>query len=218
VAANSFSLAVGANSAPPNSLAGFNWATLRRETRREIKGRERKEKEEKGRKGREKTRPKPNILLRRCYVNGVCEQVCADGFVCGRRAYLSSGWNIMDGCLVVISIIDIIVSMSASHSPRIFAILRVFRLLRTLRPLRYKTVHACSVYLCTCILVLQLKSADAEKASKRILQTTTFRLPVFICGNCGFTTTYLRRGYNVADYLLIIDCHLSTMYGVSFLL
>jgi len=65
------------------------------------------------------------------------EQVCADGFVCGRRAYLSSGWNIMDGCLVVISLVDIIVSMSASHSPRIFAILRVFRLLRTLRPLRY---------------------------------------------------------------------------------
>jgi len=175
VAANSFSLLGELTNAPPNSLAGFkgHFEVGKREGKlKEGKGKEKKERD-----GR-KHAPKTNVWLRR-HVNGVSEQVCADGFVCGRRAYLSSGWNIMDGCLVVISIVDIIVSMSASHSPRIFAILRVFRLLRTLRPLRYQAVHAC-VYLC--MLVLQLKSADAENASKCIFQTTVFRLPAVISG------------------------------------
>lgn len=54
----------------------------------------------------------------------------------GKHAYLKSGWNIMDGILVAISLIDTTISMTASSSPRIFGILRVFRLLRTLRPLR----------------------------------------------------------------------------------
>ena len=63
-------------------------------------------------------------------------QVIAKGFLFGRHAYLKSGWNIMDGSLVVVSIIDIIISLTASHSRHIFGILRVFRLLRTLRPLR----------------------------------------------------------------------------------
>ena len=28
------------------------------------------------------------------------------GLACGRHAYLTSGWNVMDGCLVAISLID----------------------------------------------------------------------------------------------------------------
>lgn len=66
-----------------------------------------------------------------------CVQVLASGLVCGPSTYLRSGWNVMDGGLVVISLIDIFVSLTAAHSPRIFGILRVFRLLRTLRPLRW---------------------------------------------------------------------------------
>ncbi|XP_021366371.1 voltage-dependent T-type calcium channel subunit alpha-1I-like [Mizuhopecten yessoensis] len=63
-------------------------------------------------------------------------KVLAKGLVIGKHAYLKSGWNIMDGFLVGISLVDIIISLTANSSPRIFGILRVFRLLRTLRPLR----------------------------------------------------------------------------------
>lgn len=54
----------------------------------------------------------------------------------GADAYFTSGWNIMDGALVIISIVDLLMSLISSSSPRIFGILRVFRLLRSLRPLR----------------------------------------------------------------------------------
>ena len=63
-------------------------------------------------------------------------KVLAKGFFIGKHAYLHSGWNVMDGCLVAISWIDVIITLASSSSPQIFGILRVFRLLRTLRPLR----------------------------------------------------------------------------------
>ncbi|XP_045132838.1 voltage-dependent T-type calcium channel subunit alpha-1I-like isoform X9 [Portunus trituberculatus] len=63
-------------------------------------------------------------------------KVIAQGLIYGKAAYFSSGWNIMDGSLVIISFVDIVMSFLATTSPRIFGILRVFRLLRALRPLR----------------------------------------------------------------------------------
>ncbi|XP_039290068.1 voltage-dependent T-type calcium channel subunit alpha-1G isoform X3 [Nilaparvata lugens] len=63
-------------------------------------------------------------------------KVVAAGMFYGKEAYFTSGWNIMDGSLVIISIIDLLMSLVSSNSPRIFGILRVFRLLRSLRPLR----------------------------------------------------------------------------------
>ncbi|CAF0940376.1 unnamed protein product, partial [Brachionus calyciflorus] len=63
-------------------------------------------------------------------------KVIAHGFSIGKNAYLKSGWNKMDGILVIISLIDSFVTLTARSSPKIFGILRVFRLLRTLRPLR----------------------------------------------------------------------------------
>lgn len=63
-------------------------------------------------------------------------KVIAGGLYVGENAYLNSGWNVMDGFLVIISSIDAIISLTARSSPKIFGILRVFRLLRTLRPLR----------------------------------------------------------------------------------
>nr|XP_034187863.1 voltage-dependent T-type calcium channel subunit alpha-1G isoform X2 [Osmia lignaria] len=63
-------------------------------------------------------------------------KVVASGMFYGSDAYFTSGWNIMDGVLVIISIIDLSMSLLSSSSPRIFGILRVFRLLRSLRPLR----------------------------------------------------------------------------------
>ncbi len=67
-------------------------------------------------------------------------KVLAKGLLIGKHAYLKSGWNVMDGFLVFISLTDIVISLTASSSPRIFGILRVFRLLRTLRPLRYELI------------------------------------------------------------------------------
>ncbi|KAL2717782.1 voltage-dependent T-type calcium channel subunit alpha-1G isoform X1 [Vespula squamosa] len=63
-------------------------------------------------------------------------KVVATGMLYGSDAYFTSGWNIMDGTLVTISIVDLMMSLISSSSPRIFGILRVFRLLRSLRPLR----------------------------------------------------------------------------------
>ncbi|KAL5282751.1 CACNA1G family protein [Megaselia abdita] len=63
-------------------------------------------------------------------------KVVATGMFYGNDAYFTSGWNIMDGSLVSISIIDLLMSVISESSPRIFGILRVFRLLRSLRPLR----------------------------------------------------------------------------------
>lgn len=63
-------------------------------------------------------------------------KVVAAGMFYGTDAYFTSGWNIMDGSLVIISIIDLLMGLLSESSPRIFGILRVFRLLRSLRPLR----------------------------------------------------------------------------------
>lgn len=58
------------------------------------------------------------------------------GLYVGEQAYLRSSWNILDGFLVFVSLIDIVVSMAGGA--KILGVLRVLRLLRTLRPLRYK--------------------------------------------------------------------------------
>ncbi|XP_067118736.1 voltage-dependent T-type calcium channel subunit alpha-1H-like isoform X2 [Centruroides vittatus] len=63
-------------------------------------------------------------------------KVIAKGLWYGGHAYFKTGWNIMDGSLVMISLVDVLLSFVADGSPRIFGILRVFRLLRSLRPLR----------------------------------------------------------------------------------
>lgn len=63
-------------------------------------------------------------------------KVIANGLFYDENAYFTSGWNIMDGSLVSISIIDLLMSVISESSPKIFGILRVFRLLRSLRPLR----------------------------------------------------------------------------------
>lgn len=52
-------------------------------------------------------------------------QVVATGMFYGPDAYFTSGWNIMDGSLVTISIIDLLMSLISESSPKIFGILRV---------------------------------------------------------------------------------------------
>ncbi|XP_072043529.1 voltage-dependent T-type calcium channel subunit alpha-1G-like [Amphiura filiformis] len=77
-----------------------------------------------------------NYIFMAIFTLEMLVKVLAKGFFIGKHAYLHSGWNIMDGCLVGISWIDVLISLVSSSSPQIFGILRVFRLLRTLRPLR----------------------------------------------------------------------------------
>jgi voltage-dependent calcium channel T type alpha-1G len=59
-------------------------------------------------------------------------KVTAVGMFYGQNAYFDSGWNIMDGLLVTVSIVDILMSLLSSGSPRIFGILRVRGLLQQL--------------------------------------------------------------------------------------
>ncbi|KAK2833664.1 hypothetical protein Q5P01_017553 [Channa striata] len=63
-------------------------------------------------------------------------KVVALGFCFGKQNYLQSSWNILDGVLVFVSLVDILVALSYADGNRILGILRVLRLLRTLRPLR----------------------------------------------------------------------------------
>ncbi|KAF3687867.1 Voltage-dependent T-type calcium channel subunit alpha-1H [Channa argus] len=66
----------------------------------------------------------------------VLDKVVAMGLYFGNGVYLQSSWNILDGLLVFVSLVDILVSIASAGGNRIFGILRVLRLLRTLRPLR----------------------------------------------------------------------------------
>ncbi|XP_053193705.1 voltage-dependent T-type calcium channel subunit alpha-1H [Scomber japonicus] len=63
-------------------------------------------------------------------------KVVAHGFCFGKQSYLQSSWNVLDGLLVFVSLVDILVSLAYTGGNRILGILRVLRLLRTLRPLR----------------------------------------------------------------------------------
>ena len=72
-------------------------------------------------------------------------KVIAKGLVIGRGTYLRNGWNVMDGFLVVVSIVDLIITArsgpvesgsEADATSHLLGMLRVLRLLRALRPLR----------------------------------------------------------------------------------
>lgn len=75
-----------------------------------------------------------------------CHQVVALGFCFGTQTYLQSSWNVLDGLLVFVSLVDILVSLAYTGGNRILGILRVLRLLRTLRPLRCGLV---SLFVCS---------------------------------------------------------------------
>ncbi|XP_069066231.1 voltage-dependent T-type calcium channel subunit alpha-1H isoform X4 [Pleurodeles waltl] len=77
-----------------------------------------------------------NYIFTAIFVAEMTVKVVALGFFSGENAYLQSSWNVLDGVLVFVSIIDIIVSLASAGGNKILGILRVLRLLRTLRPLR----------------------------------------------------------------------------------
>ncbi|XP_056326058.1 voltage-dependent T-type calcium channel subunit alpha-1G [Danio aesculapii] len=77
-----------------------------------------------------------NYIFTAIFVTEMTIKVVALGFCFGEKTYLKSSWNILDGMLVMISVIDILVSMISNSGTKILGMLRVLRLLRTLRPLR----------------------------------------------------------------------------------
>uniref|UniRef100_A0A671K9D1 Voltage-dependent T-type calcium channel subunit alpha n=1 Tax=Sinocyclocheilus anshuiensis TaxID=1608454 RepID=A0A671K9D1_9TELE len=77
-----------------------------------------------------------NYIFTAIFVTEMTIKVVALGWCFGENTYLKSSWNILDGMLVMISVIDILVSMISNSGTKILGMLRVLRLLRTLRPLR----------------------------------------------------------------------------------
>ncbi|XP_061883383.1 voltage-dependent T-type calcium channel subunit alpha-1I-like [Entelurus aequoreus] len=75
-----------------------------------------------------------NYIFTAIFVAEMTVKVVSMGLYLGEKAYLRSSWNILDGFLVFVSLIDIVVSMAGGA--KILGVLRVLRLLRTLRPLR----------------------------------------------------------------------------------
>ncbi|KAI2642416.1 Voltage-dependent T-type calcium channel subunit alpha-1I [Labeo rohita] len=77
-----------------------------------------------------------NYIFTVIFVAEMTVKVVSLGLYAGPGSYLKSSWNVLDGLLVFVSIVDILVSLASSGGNRILGILRVLRLLRTLRPLR----------------------------------------------------------------------------------
>uniref|UniRef100_UPI0037E97459 voltage-dependent T-type calcium channel subunit alpha-1G isoform X3 n=1 Tax=Semicossyphus pulcher TaxID=241346 RepID=UPI0037E97459 len=77
-----------------------------------------------------------NYIFTAIFVAEMTIKIVALGWCFGDKSYLRSSWNILDGMLVMISVIDILVSLISNSGTKILGMLRVLRLLRTLRPLR----------------------------------------------------------------------------------
>ncbi|PWA33292.1 hypothetical protein CCH79_00013620, partial [Gambusia affinis] len=77
-----------------------------------------------------------NYIFTVIFLAEMAIKVVALGFCFGNQTYLQSSWNVLDGVLVFVSLVDILVSLAYTGTNRILGILRVLRLLRTLRPLR----------------------------------------------------------------------------------
>uniref|UniRef100_A0A7N6BEB4 Voltage-dependent T-type calcium channel subunit alpha n=1 Tax=Anabas testudineus TaxID=64144 RepID=A0A7N6BEB4_ANATE len=77
-----------------------------------------------------------NYIFTVIFVGEMMIKVVAMGLYFGNGVYLQSSWNVLDGLLVFVSLVDILVSIASAGGNRILGILRVLRLLRTLRPLR----------------------------------------------------------------------------------
>nr|XP_028697145.1 voltage-dependent T-type calcium channel subunit alpha-1H isoform X4 [Macaca mulatta] len=77
-----------------------------------------------------------NYIFTAIFVVEMMVKVVALGLLSGEHAYLQSSWNLLDGLLVLVSLVDIVVAMASAGGAKILGVLRVLRLLRTLRPLR----------------------------------------------------------------------------------
>lgn len=86
------------------------------------------------------------------------------GLYLGETAYLRSSWNILDGFLVFVSLIDIVVSMAGGA--KILGVLRVLRLLRTLRPLRFEGLSVIFSHFPTACPIRMVSKKEKESLGK----------------------------------------------------
>lgn len=81
---------------------------------------------------------KINMVFTICFVIELTVKVIAYGLLSNNlefiKPYLASGWNRVDGFIVLISVIDLIMMQYQDGSS--FAALKAFRAMRALRPLR----------------------------------------------------------------------------------
>lgn len=70
------------------------------------------------------------------FVVEMAVKVISWGFFFGPHAYLNDYWNMLDGFLVTVSVIDFIFIFLDTDGGSVLGILRILRLLRALRPLR----------------------------------------------------------------------------------
>nr|XP_036215545.1 uncharacterized protein LOC106617992 isoform X1 [Bactrocera oleae] len=129
-------------------------------------------------------------------------KVVSTGMFYGTDAYFTSGWNIMDGSLVTISIIDLLMSLFSQSSSKIFGILRVFRLLRSLRPLRVIN-RAPGLK-----LVVQTLLSSLRPIGNIVLICCTFFIIFGILGVQLFKGTfYYCEGENIKTVRTKMDCY-----------
>ncbi|XP_054086828.1 uncharacterized protein LOC105219445 [Zeugodacus cucurbitae] len=129
-------------------------------------------------------------------------KVVSTGMFYGPDAYFTSGWNIMDGSLVTISIIDLLMSLFSQSSSKIFGILRVFRLLRSLRPLRVIN-RAPGLK-----LVVQTLLSSLRPIGNIVLICCTFFIIFGILGVQLFKGTfYYCEGENIKTVRTKMDCY-----------
>ncbi|XP_041862503.1 voltage-dependent T-type calcium channel subunit alpha-1G-like [Melanotaenia boesemani] len=63
-------------------------------------------------------------------------KVTAFGMIFGNTSYVRSPWNVMDGLLVIVSVVQILISLVVNELKQILSILNIFRVLRVFRLLR----------------------------------------------------------------------------------
>ncbi|CAI2356326.1 unnamed protein product [Caenorhabditis sp. 36 PRJEB53466] len=94
-------------------------------------------------------------------------KVIANGCFIGHSAYFKDGWNILDGILVVISLINVMFELVATgDSPKIFGVIRVLRapgvklvvmtLISSLKPIGNIVLICCTFFIIFGILGVQL--------------------------------------------------------------
>ncbi|CAF96236.1 unnamed protein product, partial [Tetraodon nigroviridis] len=68
-----------------------------------------------------------NYIFTAIFVAEMSIKIVALGWCFGDKAYLRSSWNILDGMLVLISVIDILVSLISNSGTKILGMLRLFK-------------------------------------------------------------------------------------------
>lgn len=129
------------------------------------------------------------------------------GLYFGHSVYLQSSWNILDGLLVFVSLVDILVSVASAGGNRIFGILRVLRLLRTLRPLRLGVPNSCSLIKCNllqpdcgCVCCRVISRAPGLKLVVETLITSLRPIGNIVLICCAFFIVFGILGVQVSIF------------------